>query len=291
MALKVKLPKRMNILTIDDLLSKTVDKSLTPISDEIVYDLSSLEFIGPTGVTVFSNLIEWLLSKGVAQRFDIPNKNAGAIKFLDDSLFFEHYVGKKIFSNATLRATTLPLKWINHPQSHLWIENHCITWLAKALDTSKKSLVELRTCLWELFNNIRDHSGKDAGCIFVQFFPKLKKVVITLSDFGVGIPSNVKKVRPELTDGEAVILAMQEGFTTNTTVRNRGVGLFYLSQTVTNNGGEVSIRSGNAHIICSEYGCSDFSERSGYYTGTVFEITLRTDKFDRTLGDDEEFEW
>ncbi|QLI80244.1 ATP-binding protein [Chitinibacter fontanus] len=292
MTIVVKIPPRMNVLTIDTLLKQTVNEALVPISKEITYDLTGLEKIEPVGVTVFSNLLEWLLACGVSQKFNIPNRNSGAIKYLDDSLFFERYTGAKIFNNASVRDTTLPLKWINHPQSHLWLENHLITWLAKVLATSKKSLIELRICLLELFNNIRDHSGENAGCIFVQFFPKRKKVVISLSDFGVGIPANVKKIHQGLSDGEAVKLAMQEGFTTNTTVRNRGVGLFLLAQTVVdNNGGELTIRSGDAHVCCNKDGVTDLSDYSGFYKGTLFDITLHTDKFDKTLADDEEFLW
>lgn len=291
MTSKIKLPKRLSIWTIDKVLEQLVEGDLSPKHERVQYDLTDLEFIDATGITVFSNLIEWLLLKNISQGFSIPNKRSGPVSFLDDSLFFERYVGKKLFDKAKPRETTIPLKLIQHPQSHLWVENHCIGWLSRKLKTSKNSLIELRICLLELFNNIKDHSGLDVGCIFVQHYPATNKIQISMSDFGVGIPANVKKIYPKSTDGQAVLMAMKEGFTTNSTGKNMGAGLYVLSQLVINNGGDLAIRSGRAHVLCNQDGISDRSDGFGFYPGTLIDISLRTDRFDSTLADEEDFEW
>ena len=53
----------------------------------------------------------------------------------------------------------------------------------------------------------------------------------------------------------------------------------------------MAIRSGAAHIHCEKAYKNDLSKYSGYYAGTLFEISLRTDHFDASLADEEEFEW
>lgn len=286
----INLPSRLNLLTIDNIIQAAIGQNLKPLHKKVTYNFSSLGFIDSTGITVFSNLIEWLRMHGVEQAFSGTNIQNQSIKFLDDSLFFERYLKRKLSVTSTPRSTTIPLKLIRHVESYGWIENNCVDWLSRRLTLAKKSLVEIKLCLQELFNNIKDHSSVDTGCIFVQHHPNINKIKISLSDFGIGIPANIRKVHPELTDGPAILKALEEGFTTKTTNRNRGVGLHLLAQTVVRNGGTLSIRSAGGHVFCSAAGFNDYSTGK-HYPGTVLEIELDTNNFDSTLADEEEFVW
>jgi anti-sigma regulatory factor (Ser/Thr protein kinase) len=124
-----------------------------------------------------------------------------------------------------------------------------VPWLSGRLKISQASLGSLKVCVSELFNNIKDHTQHEIGCIFAQHFPYLEKVEVSLSDFGVGIPYNVRKKLADLSDSEAITHAVKEGFTTKSTQRNKGVGLDYLLQTVVGNyRGQVTIYSGSSIV-------------------------------------------
>lgn len=69
-----------------------------------------LAFIKPVGITILSNLTELLRKQGVKVSFRDHNGSSAAIRYLDDSLFFEQYLKKKIFEVSEVRATTLPLR-------------------------------------------------------------------------------------------------------------------------------------------------------------------------------------
>src|SRR5271165_1740925 len=154
------------------------------------------------------------------------------MKFLDDSLFFNQHMGRKLRPTANPRSTTQPLKRIAHENSYPWLDLRLTPWLAATLGLPKASLRVFQTCLTEIFNNIKDHSALDIGCIFVQHFPNIHVINISIADFGVGIPSTVRRVRPGLTDVRAIVAAVQPGFTSGTLPSNRGVGLHYLLSSV-----------------------------------------------------------
>lgn len=158
-----------------------------------------------------------------------------------------------------------------------------------------------RPALSELFNNIVDHTRHDIGCIFSQHFPNGvfpngNCLETALADFGVGIPETVRRVRPGLTDSDAILLAVEDGFTSRSLPTNRGAGLNYLLRIATvQNGGYVTIFSGNAIVKFSR--AEDGSVRSFvrddavFCPGTVIEIKLRRDGFDVIEGDEEDLEW
>jgi len=61
--------------------------------EAVTFDFSRLTFIRPAGVVFLSNLAYWLNEKGTAVSFTNCDGRRGAIKYLDDSLFFESTAG------------------------------------------------------------------------------------------------------------------------------------------------------------------------------------------------------
>jgi hypothetical protein len=108
-----------------------------------------------------------------------------ALRYLDDSLFFEHHCGRKLNQHASTRNTTRPLKEICHSESHAWSRLDLIPSLSSSIAITEASLYSLQTCIAELFNNIKDHTKYDIGSIFVQHFPKNNEITIAISDFGL----------------------------------------------------------------------------------------------------------
>lgn len=289
---KIKLPKRLNIISIDEIIPYLLDKKLNPSHKEVKYDCSALDWIDPIGMTVFFNLVKKLQSLNVKQSITgLTNSHRDPLKFMDDSNFFKEILGEALREDACPRDTTIPIRMVEHKESYYWVENSCINWIAKRINRSPESLAELKLCLYELFNNIKDHSSVNSGCIFTQYYPRKDTVSIALADFGVGIPHKVRTVCPNMkNDAEAIKKAMEEGFTTKSSHRNRGVGLHLLAQTVANNEGTLTIRSGYGKILHYKDGTSPF-QMEQHYPGTAFLIELSTSKFDNSLTFEEDFEW
>jgi anti-sigma regulatory factor (Ser/Thr protein kinase) len=87
----------------------------------------------------------------------------------------------------------MPLRKISCAESHGWLDQRAFPWLAAKLQVSTASIAEFKTCVREIFTNIQDHSTEDIGCIHIQFYPNEHRIRISVSDFGIGIPDEIRK--------------------------------------------------------------------------------------------------
>lgn len=221
-------------------------------------------------------------------------------RFLDDSLFFERYLKKKLFEASSVRSTTVPLKLLHSEENENFLLYTLMPWIGNVVGMSPDSLAGVRVSLEEVLHNVQDHSGVKVGCIFAQHFPNKSEIQIAISDFGAGIPAVVRRVSPELSDTEALRRACEEGFTTQSNVRNRGAGLPTLIRYVTmNNGGNVLIVAGQGNVSASPRAGEKNSFRitarvtESFYPGTLVRVILRTDTLEQSAMDSEyeSFSW
>lgn len=99
----------------------------------------------------------------------------------------------------------------------------------------EKDLSFLVTYLGEILNNVFDHAfaqGATERIAFamLQFYPKTKRLFISVADFGMGIPASVNRFltvngHEPLTTTEALQKALERDFTTKSKPYNRGRGL------------------------------------------------------------------
>lgn len=287
----VSLPHTLDAGSMYELIAKVINTSRHSIHNEVIFDFSTLNFIKPVGITILSNLIELLKRRDTEIKFVYCNVRTDATKYLDDSEFFGKYLGEKLFPDSSVRATTLPLRLLRHQETFAWLEYKLVPWLAGRLNMSSRSFETISVCLQELFNNIQDHAHEDIGSIFVQQYPQLNRVNIALSDFGVGIPSNVYKRETAEHDGVAILFATREGFTTQSYPRNRGAGLDLFLSTLARNRGKAIIYSNRGALSCTHEKRHPFLMR-GKYPGTLFDIRFRTDTIEKADDtEDEFFEW
>lgn len=97
----------------------------------------------------------------------------------------------------------------------------------RATKFQNKDLTPIEGSLTEAYYNVIDHSVCD-GVAFsmVEYDSRIKKVFISVCDFGRGIAESVRTVLPELTDDvQAIKKAMEPCFTIRSTKHNAGLGL------------------------------------------------------------------
>jgi anti-sigma regulatory factor (Ser/Thr protein kinase) len=276
------------------LIGEVLDHELKPKSSRIGFDFSRLNFVDASAVTVLSNLILYLKQHGVRVGYYNYKYDKEGNKYLDDSGFFAAHLGKKIFANSALRETTFPLQEVRHDVSFSWIFNKFTPWIAGRTQLPESSFGLINVCLGEIFNNILDHSGQKVGCAFAQHYPQQKEVMLSISDFGVGIPHNVRKVLPNISDDEAIAQAVIEGFTTKSTQRNRGAGLHILTRNIVGtNQGEINVHSLKGRLQ-SKFIASGPRHlpnmTNSPYPGTLIEISFKTGMLN-PITEKEDFQW
>jgi anti-sigma regulatory factor (Ser/Thr protein kinase) len=280
------------------LLAQVVGEDREPVDSEIIFDFRSLGFIRPEGYVVLANLVEWLGHNETSCRFRYPPPGKSEpVNYLDDSQFFANYLGGPLDDSSSPRDTTVALQQVASQQSYGWLDNQFVPWLANRLNMTEESFSSIKACLLEIFNNIDDHAGEgiEVGCFFAQQYPEEDRVLVAVSDFGVGIPPNVREAEdPSFSDGDAILRATDEGFTSQSHPDNRGAGLnTLLREVIDNNGGELYIHSNRGIVSCSEDGDGSVQrtpeEATGVYPGTLISISFRTDTIENIS--EEEFLW
>lgn len=301
--MQIHLPNTLKRETMYGLLTKAINNDMEPKDRNIELDFRTLRWIEPSGVTVLSNLVQWLDKQGVMVILtvpgDIPKGRNCPVKYLDDSMFFVNHTDskEKILPSSSVRPTTLPLQWVSSDTSYQWVDVKFAPWLSRQLGVHISTLGTIKMCILEILNNIRDHAQEQIGCIFAQHYPSDNSIKINISDFGVGIPNTIRKVIPDIEDDVALKMAIIEGVTSQSLPSNRGAGLHTLLENVVlNNGGTVKIHSNYGILSAFRTQNGDIVTQtkleSGLYPGTFIEIELKTDTISFIQDDFEEvFEW
>jgi hypothetical protein len=261
----------------------------------IVFDFQTLQFIRPAGVVFLHNIIRWLQAKKCEVGLQGHYLNSPSIRYLRDALFFKLHLEGELPASEPSRATTRPLIEIAHRNSHAWINLTLVPWVSDQARVNKASLYGLQSSMSEIFNNILDHSRYEIGSVFGQHFPAENSIIIAVSDMGLGIPLNVRTVNSELSDCDAIIEAVKEGFTSRSVATNAGLGLDQLLRSVvTGLGGSVTIYSGRGIVT--------FVQRRGkliphpiadvgFCPGTTIEIRVDTRNIPYMSEQEEELQW
>jgi hypothetical protein len=133
--------------------------------------------------------------------------------------------------------------------------------------------------VWEIYENAFEHSNSPIGLFSCgQHFPNKRRLLLTVVDFGVGIPANVRSFfgDQQIRADHALAWAFQPGTTTKPNGMGRGVGLDLLRQFVTLNNGWLEVFSHDARSIMQTER-SKIEARAGFFEGTIVNIGLRCD--------------
>lgn len=271
-----------------------------PSVTDVVLDFTNLRFVQPSGITLLSNLVHWLRRHSVNVSHKGYNKYVEAHKFLDQSKFFDVCFAGCLNNQLGVRSTTKPLKVFERSRSHAWINFEVIPWLGNITQIGSPSLGDLKACLQEMLNNIDDHSSETIGSTFAQFYPNNNSVVISISDFGIGIPSRVRSYLREVENAEFrdrsdawyITKACERGFTTKSTAGNQGNGLSYLVDNVLNRyQGKIIILSERAKVTMRHNQATRSTAHSWVYPGCLIEMHIPTHRIPVVDEGPSNYEW
>lgn len=298
-AREVILPPYFKKDTMHEVLPQCINNDLTPTCGKFIFNLKHLRFLEPSGQTILSNLIEWLHENDCKISISCKNytssdpwtDNKNVMQFLSDIKFFSKYMKEEIIEPIGPRKNTCPLEVINSNESINWTRNKFIPWLGSILHMEVTDLSNIQVSLEEIFNNVIDHSTVKQACIAAQYYPKIEKIKICVSDFGVGIPKTLKDKFPDFDDSKILVEASKHGVSSFSSPGNRGAGIDNIIKSITyDNLGVVHLQSnhGILNVSCDrmESSLSEF-----YYPGTFYEFVIDADIVKETSNPEEEFVW
>jgi hypothetical protein len=134
--------------------------------------------------------------------------------------------------------------------------------------------------VWEIYANAFEHGNSNIGVQSCgQFYPNLGVLKLTVVDFGVGVPTNVRKFlqQPSLADNVALEWAFRAGNSTTAMGIGRGIGLDLLKTFIRTNKGSLEILSHNAYSII-DMDKESHQGQATFFRGTLINITLKCDE-------------
>lgn len=269
--------------------------------DTLIVNMGSVEFARPSGVISLYNMLEFAKRKRDikiiwevldTELLGSKPKHRDAMYYLVDCGFFTPFK-QFVYKTPSLRSTMFEVKSIGTEKIEQWKINDFKSWLQKQTGR-RNEFSAICVAIDEIFNNISDHSTERVGCIFGQYYPKLEKIVIAVSDFGIGIPQSIRnKFDLTQSDNELIEYALKEGVSTESVPQNRGAGLSNIMKTLTSNGvGEFTIISNCGIVFVKDNVIESSSSLKEAYPGTFFEISIDVSNEHLYDSDEvEDFDW
>ncbi len=131
----------------------------------------------------------------------------------------------------------------------------------------------------EIYSNAFEHGVSDIGVFTCgQRYPNLKTLKLTVIDFGVGIPANVRQFlqNSSMLAEDALKWAFQPGKTTRRSRVPGGTGLHSLKNFVRSKQGKIEIYSHDGYALIDE-SQELYQSAPTFFEGTLINITIKCD--------------
>ena len=247
---------------------------------EVVFDFSRCGFLRQNAVAFLGGLARLIQSRYDSVTFNWSTLQSGIRANLEQNGFlstFSHaggpWTGNSIpyredpSQDASNIMAYLKEKWLGRGWVHV-------------SDLLRDAIVGR---VWEIYANAFEHGQSSIGIFSCgQHYPHHHDLKLTVVDFGVGIPSNVRyffKDDPRfqsLNAASCLKWAFQRGTTTKPNGTSRGMGLDLLKEFVKLNKGKLEIFSHEGYALIDEEN-EIFMNRQTFFEGTLVNITLKCD--------------
>lgn len=243
---------------------------------DVVFDFSDCEFLRQSAVAFLGGLARLIAYRGGRARFAWDTMRSGILMNLKQNGFLAAFgepvppwVGNSV-PYREVRVLNVPCI-VRHLQN-LWLGRNWVH-----LSPALQNAIAGRVC--EIYVNAFDHARSPIGVFSCgQHYPRLKTLKLTVVDFGVGIPSNVRLfLRHDSMPADAAMRwAFQRGNTTRPGRISGGVGFDLLKDLVRVNKGRLDVFSYDGHAVIMQ-NVEMYYTRPMSFEGTLVTITLRCD--------------
>lgn len=244
---------------------------------EIIFDFSKCWFLRPNAVAFLGGLIRLIQNQGgtITFRWDTLHQNVR--RNLEQNGFM-YFFGE---DKEPWQGNSIPYREDRYQDNDSLVDYLAEQWLGRDwihIGQILRSVIVSTT--WEIYANAFEHGQTEIGVFSCgQHYPNLGELKLTVVDFGVGIPHNVRNFQrnPHLPADKALKWAFQPGTTTRKGNVTGGIGLESLKRFVQINQGKLEIFSHDGYVIIDKQQ-ETYNNLSSFFGGTLVNITLSCDE-------------
>ncbi|CAI8879451.1 ATP-binding protein [Brevibacillus sp. IT-7CA2] len=246
--------------------------------EDIKIDFSNCTFLRHNAVAMLGGLKRLASCNSVEVVFDWATLRYGVASNLRKNGFVKHF-GVNDWSST---GNSIPYREDVRDESNSYIEYLKNEWLYQGwLNISTMLRDAISSKVYEIYRNVFDHGLSPIGAFSCgQYYPKLNELCLSIVDFGIGIPNEVKNYlnKPEMSSKKALEWAFKTGNTTKpSNEHGRGIGLGILKEFIKANNGKLEIYSNDGYVkITKDH--EEFSETNFFFGGTIINITIIRDE-------------
>jgi hypothetical protein len=251
--------------------------------DHVLVDFNQVKFLEVDDLVVLACLLEVFCSRGSTISFTGGTKKLNShlenIKF---KKYWDQSFDRSVYTTS-LNRTTLCL-WRVNPSMIYDYSHYAKTYFGSFV--KKKDLVALASNMDEVFNNIIDHAKTETqGYIITQYYPASNHLSFSVCDLGVGIPNSVNAYLQQMQDApiddwQALLRAIEMGFSVKSTPKNRGLGLNNAMDLIESSRGTILIRSNMGYLFKSAGGMYRVGNMKTFFPGTLIKVRVDLNAFD-----------
>ncbi|MFH1097455.1 MAG: ATP-binding protein [Candidatus Desantisbacteria bacterium] len=277
--------KTLSVPTINDYTAANFDvlfnlwNQINNDNMDVTFEFSNCKFLPHSAVAFLGGIIRLIQARGGIVRLvldSIPTK----VKANLEKNGFLSILG---FGGVSKTGNSIPYREDSYQDKVVLVDYLKMYWLERGWVHVSEMLKDVIVgTVWEIYANAFEHRESPVGIFSCgQYYPRRHELKLTVVDFGVGIPSNVRlffKPDPRaqsLSAASCLKWAFQRGMTTKPD--SRGMGLDLLKEFVKLNKGKLEVFSHEGYaIIDSEQ--EQFVNRTTFFEGTLVNITFICDE-------------
>ncbi|MFG6105305.1 hypothetical protein U2F10_23825 [Leptothoe sp. EHU-05/26/07-4] len=241
----------------------------------VMLDFSGCRFLRPNAIAFLGGMARSLELKGICVDIDLESIQDDVRRTLDRNDFLTSF-GEEPYPWG---GNSVPYRQYSYKELDSIPEYLEGKWLGRGwLKISNHYKEEIISNTLEIYQNAFEHSDSQIGVVTCgQQFPNMELLKLTVIDFGVGVPENVRNFlnRPNMPSEDALQWAFEKGHSTRKGFSG-GDGLSILKSFVMDKQGKIEIYSHDGYAIFSE-DSEDYRVIDSYFEGTLVNITVKCD--------------
>ena len=257
-----------------------VDAAVSPV--DLALDLSGLEYAGPAGIAVLGAKLRAWKRAGrcdAAARYRPPS-GGGLDHWLGQDALEALLVDRPHRAGGT-RAAHGCEPFCDIDGVHSAVRGLSLA-LLQRIPLEAPAIASVGTMIEEICRNVMQHGDPAGGVAALAAIPG-GRFELAVADVGIGVGASLRR-NPEYADVDSS-LALRKVLNAGVTGAPgpaRGMGLYLTRLVLAENGGMLTLRSGDAHVMCTPSSVS--SVGAPWIPGTLVVARIRTDSGLLTMG-------
>jgi len=227
-------------------------------------------------------IAQWVLAKGLVNRYSFPQCPAPMRGYLENIRFPEALVNPEIVVSQDPMDWAVGLTRINRELTTEKVTDKIVDILTTFINPKADDRSALSVMIAEMIENVHRHAQAPVdGFAVAQVYPQRLKMGITLVDAGIGVRRSFETGEPSipiagLQTDEDFLRAAVKLHATSKSSGHSGYGLYLLSELISRNGGTFLLASGRATLIgyrrAGKLFIESFQHRS--WQGTIVSVII-----------------